>query len=196
MSLRCLRFWPLLPLALTGFLLVAAPSPIPDKAQLAELEVAVEGRQVLVSFVLRGAYDDSTEQRIASGLPTSFTYDLRLVHRRKLWLDKTLLSSTLQVVAMYNALTREYLINTKHDGNLVDSRVVRDLAALETTMTRFERFPAFSIDTASLAGIAAERPIVLQARAELGTRTILGLIPDTRTTGWAESPRFELVPGG
>lgn len=191
MSARWHRFWPLLPLAAIGFLLVAAPSPAPKDAELSELAVAIEDRQVLVSFHLEGAYDTSTEQSIASGLPTSFTYELRLVRRRKLWFDKTVLSSTVQVVAMYNALTREYLINTKHDGNLVGSKVVRDPAELEATMTRLVRFPIFAITETP-----SDRQVVLRARAELGTRTILGLIPDTRTTSWAESPRFELPEGG
>lgn len=196
MSARCLRFWPLLPLAAVGLLLVAAPSSRAENAELAALAVAVEGQQVLVTFVLRGAYDPSIAQSIDSGLPTSFTYDLRLVRKRKLWLDKTVRSSTIQVVAMYNALTREYLINTKHDGNLVGSRVVRDPAELEATMTRLERFAVFSVDPSALAGSTNERPLVVRARAELGTRTILGLIPDTRTTGWTESPRLELPAGG
>ncbi|NJL27398.1 MAG: DUF4390 domain-containing protein, partial [Thermoanaerobaculia bacterium] len=168
MSARCLRFWPLLPLAMIGFMLVAAPSPNPEDAELTALEVAVVGQQVLVSFELRGAYDTSTAQSIDSGLPTGFTYELRLVRRRKLWFDKTVLSSSVQLVAMYNALTREYLINTKHDGNLVGSRVVRDPAELETTMTRLDRFPAFSLDPGALAGIASDRQLVVRARAELG----------------------------
>lgn len=190
MTTPSLRLWLLLPLALVGFLLAAAPSTSPEQARLVGLGVTVEHRRVLVSFELRGAYDAATVERIASGLPTSFTYELRLVRRRKLWLDKTLRSSSVQVVAMYNALTREYLINTKHDGNLVGSRVVRDPAELQATMTRLESFPVFSLDA-----VSGDRHAVVRARAELGTRTILGLIPDTRTTGWAESPRFELTSG-
>ena len=183
---------PFFAVVLVGLVLFGAASAGEESdARLSGLEVRVADGWVRVSFDLEGAFDDAVRERIASGLATSFTYQLRLVRPRRLWFDKVVGSATVEVVARYNALTREYAINTKRDGELVGSRVVSSAEELEAAATRLEDFAAVEV-----AGLRAERPMVVRARAELGTRTILSLIPAIRTTEWAESERFEISAGG
>jgi len=183
---------PLFAVALVGLALLSAASAGEEgDARLSGLEARVADGWVRVTFDLEGAFDDEVRERIASGLATSFTYELRLVRPRRLWFDKALGSSTVEVVARYNALTREYSVNTKRGGELVDSRVVGSAEELEAAATRLEDFPALE-----LTGLRPGRPMVVRARAELGTRTILSLIPAIRTTDWAESSRFEIPAGG
>lgn len=167
---------------------LAGAQAVSGKAEVVDLEVEPQDHQVLVSFNLRGAFDEAVARRLESGLPTDFTYRFRLLRDRKRWLDQPLRTSSLQVVAMYNAVTREYLINYKQDGNLIESRVVREPSALRDAMTVFEALPTFSLD--GLAEAIGDRRLLIKVRAELGTRTILSLIPTTITTDWVESRKF------
>ena len=85
---------------------------------------------------------------------------------------------------MYNAVSQEYLVNFKREGKLVESRLVRHLPELEAAMTRFERVPVFRLDDDERGRL------LVKARAELGSRTLLSFIPVNVTTDWAESRKF------
>ena len=153
--------------------------------EIVGLDTRLVNDQVLVSFILRGAFDADIARRIESGLPTGFDYRIRLVRGRKSWFDSTVAGSTLQVMAMYNAVTREYLVNYKHNGSLVDSRVVRDAASLRRALTQIDALNAFDLGTVPPS--IRERRLKVQVRAELGTGTFLFFFPTTVTTEWAES---------
>ena len=157
------------------------------EARITDLRLRFEGQQILLSFKLLGAFDKDLRKRVDSGLPTSFTFDFELVRSRKSWFDKAVDSGTLQVSAMYNAVTREYLINYKHDGDLIASRVVKDAAELEQAMTVFDDFAIFSTE-----GKNPRQRLRVRVRAELRTRTIFFFIPSTVDTDWAETRKFRL----
>ncbi|MEM6457203.1 MAG: DUF4390 domain-containing protein, partial [Acidobacteriota bacterium] len=159
-----------------------------DEPAIGALQVSLDGRQVLASFVLENAVDAALMRRIDSGLPSGFTYDLRLVVPRRRWFNRTVVRSAIQVTAMYNAVTREYLINIKHDGTLVESRVVRAWDALVDALTRFEAMPVVMLpETADPA-----TRYRLRVRAQLGAGTTWYVIPTTETTDWAASMPLRL----
>jgi hypothetical protein len=188
-----LRFHKIL---LAALLLTALPFAVPapardaEKARIVDLAMEVEDHKVFVSFALEGAVDEKLEQRIASGLATGIVFDFELVRVRKRWFNKNVKTGNLQVIVMYNAVSREYLVNYKHDGDLIESRLIRDLEELYTILTRVERLEVFSLE-----GLAGEQ-LQVRARAELGTRSILFFIPSIRATDWSESPRFRVGRNG
>ncbi len=155
--------------------------------RITDLRLAFEKQQIQLSFKLLGALDDDLRKRLDSGLPTSFTFDFQLVRTRKSWFDKSVDSGSLQVTAMYNAVTREYLINYKHDGSLFDSRVVKDPAELEAAMTELVAFPVFMTE-----GKNPQQRLRVRVRAELRTKTVFFFIPSTVHTDWAETRKFRL----
>ncbi len=157
--------------------------------ELVDLGTSVAGRELQASVHLLDAFDDRTRQRIESGLPTSFTYLFKLESKRRWWFDSTNVSSKLQVVAMYNAIDREYLVNYKLDGRLVQSRVVHDLDELERAMTVIGPVSVFELDGKLRLKLESLRDgrSVLRARAELGSSTFLGFIPTTRGSEWVEA---------
>jgi len=163
----------------------AAAGSASSEPELSELRVRVDGNLARVSFRLDGAIDQAFAERLASGLPTGFVYQLELLKDRKRWFDRPLGTNTLQVVAMYDAATRGYLINYKLDGKLVESRMVRELADLERALTRVEDLPAFALDSVPRAW-----RLLVRARAEVGSRTVLSLVPSRVTTDWRESRKF------
>ena len=155
--------------------------------RITDVRIAFEDEQIRLSFKLLGAFDDDLKKRLDSGLPTSFIFQFQLIRKRKSWFDKTVESGTLQVGAMYNAVTREYLINFKHDGNLIESRVVKDVVELEAAMTMHDGFPVFLTE-----GLNPEQRMRVRVRAELGTKTVFFFIPSTVHTDWAETRKFRL----
>ncbi len=159
----------------------------PTTAQLSDLSVDVVDGRLEVSFRLREAIDEELIERIETGLPSGFRYQFKLVRPTRNWFDNTLITSQLEAVAMYNAVTREYQVNYKLDGKLTTSRVLTDRQELEAALTQFDRFTPFPIEE-----IKARKPIHLRVRAELGRRNLLLLIPTTIHTDWIESERFVL----
>ena len=99
---------------------------------------------------------------------------------------------TLQVIAMYNAVTREYLINFKQDGKLIDSRIARTREELEQAMTRFDKLTVFHVDDVKPN---PRRRALVRARAELGSKTMLLIIPTRIETDWVKSEKFSLPSG-
>lgn len=151
----------------------------PAKASIAGFEVDVEKHQVLVSFKLTDAFDDNLKLRLDSGLATGIDFVFELVRRRRLWFNKTVAKGKLQVSAMYNAVSREYLVNYKHDGALIESRVVRSPEQLYAVMSEFE-------DLAAISAEGKEGDFTVRMRAVLGTGSRLFFIPTVRATDWVE----------
>ena len=177
---------PLLPaLSVLGLLFVATPD---DKAHLADLRVTVDGARLQVSFALVNAFDSKLVERIETGLPSGYAYHFRLLKDYKLWWDHELDDTTIQVFASYDAVSREYLVNYRQDGRLIESRVVRDLPQLETAMTRFDGLHLFTVEERS------RRRLLIRARARLGRKNLLGIIPTSIETDAVESAKFRLAP--
>ena len=167
---------------LTLLLLAAAPRAEPG---ITDLQIAVDGRQVMVSLTLVGAFDSRLVERVSTGLPTAILYRFELDKDRRRWYDRRLAESTLEAVALYDAVERQYTINYKLDGKLIGSHTVHDREALEQAMTRVQSLPVLT-----LPEVSRSWRLLVKARAELGSRTILSLFPATLATDWAESKKF------
>ena len=181
-----------LPALLVAGLVTAVPGFAPEGAAAAEpavreLSIAANGPQILASFRLADAFTAELRERIESGLPTGFVFEIDLLRDRQRWWDESLDSTRIEVVAMFNAVTGEHLVNTKLDGKLIDSRTVRDPAELEEVMTRFAAVPVFVV-----RGASRRERYLLRVRAELGTGNALGFVPVMRSTPWAESNKVRI----
>ena len=178
---------------LFALLTLFAPAGALADGEIRGLDVEVEGHRVLLSFQLEEGFDRDVTERVRSGLPTTFTYELELLRDRKRWFDRPLKSTTLQVIAMFDAVAQEYLVNYKLDGKLVESRMVRSLDELREAMTTFGEIPAFTLDP-----LPRRWRLLVKVRALLGSRTLFALIPTRVTTDWRESEKFwapeELMP--
>jgi hypothetical protein len=170
-------------LLLAGWVL----APPAQAADLTLAQPAVVDARIQLTFQLQDAFDQRLVARLDSGLPTGFTYRFVVMRDRKHWWDAKLEETTLEVVAMYNAVGNEYLVNFKQDGRMVESRLARNRAELEAAMSRFERVPLFAAE-----GLPRGERLLVKGRAELGTRTLFSFIPVDIETDWAESRKFRL----
>ena len=172
------------------WLLVLAAGAAADDPRIQGLHVTLEGDRVLASFVLQDAFDRRLSNRLESGLPTSILYQMELHRDRKRWYDRRLQENTLEVVAVYDAVARTYTVHYKLDGELIESRTVRDRQEVQEAMTRLGPLPVFSLEKVRERG-----RILVKVRAELGSRTFLSFIPVTVATDWADSNKLRLPSG-
>ena len=170
-------------LVLTAFLFFGSSA---DKPYLTEPELEIDKGRAIVSVELVGAFTDELFEEIQTGLATGFTYQFNLLRDHLRWADNRIDKSELQVVAMYNAVTREYLINYKQDGKLIDSRIARNREQLERAMTRIQSIPAFVLGH----DLNPDKRYLIKARAKLGSRTMMLLIPTRIETDWVTTRKF------
>jgi len=156
-------------------------------AELSSVDVRVDGNLARLDLVLDGSFTDDFVERLESGLPTGLIYRFELLQDRR-WFDRELEKGMLQVVAMYDAATRGYLVNYKLDGKLIESRMVRELAEVEEAMTRIEDLPAFRLDDYPNAW-----RLLVRARATVGSRTVLFFVPARAITDWKPSEKFRTL---
>ena len=174
---------------LFGLALLLAASP-GDKASVSDLRLALQGTEAHLSYQLAIVFDEELLSRIQSGLPTGFDFEFALnkEQRRWWWFDRPILRSRLQVAAMYNAVTRDYLVNYKRNGELIESRTVRELDQLHEAMTSFDRVLAFTLED-----VKTRKKLVIRVRAEVGSKNLFSLIPTTIKTDWAETRKFQIT---
>lgn len=161
------------------------------EAKITDFQVVVDGSQVLASLALANAFDHRFFARVESGLPTTIVYRFELDLVRRHWWDPRLKSCNFEAEAIYDAIDRVYTVHLRLDEKLIESRTVHDRKALAAAMGRIERLPVFS-----LADLHDRRRMLLRARAELGSRTVLSFIPVLVTTDWVESAKFRPAGDG
>lgn len=140
--------------------------------------LAADGR-VSVRFDLANAFHGGkTVQALQSGLPTSFTYVVEIFRDRPNWFDEGIARSRIEVIATFNSVTREYLLNYRRDRKLVRSETLTDLDALEKRMT--------AIEEPSLFEIGDRRPYKLKVRvkADFERGFLLYVVPWQISTQW------------
>ena len=143
------------------------------------LSASAASAKVSVAFALEHAFDrPEIVQGLQSGIPTSFTYFVEIYRDRPNWFDEGIGRSRIEVIATFNSVTREYLMNYRRDRRLVRSETFSDLAALQHRMT--------TIHEPELFDIGARRPYKLQVRvkADLMRGWLLYFIPWEISTRW------------
>jgi hypothetical protein len=99
----------------------------------------ITGDRVVVSFELNDAYSDAVREAIASGLRTTFSYDLEL--RARAWVDRTIGTAVVATTDRYDNLTRRHTLTRTVDGRLDDVLVTEDDAVVKTWLTKWNRVP-------------------------------------------------------
>jgi hypothetical protein len=106
----------------------------------------VNENRVVVSFELNDAYTDAVREAIASGLRTTFTYELEL--RTPGWIDRTIGTTVVAMTDQYDNLNRRHTLTRTVDGRVEDVLVTEDDTVVKTWLTKWNRVPV--ADTARL----------------------------------------------
>ena len=145
---------------------------------------SVNGNRVVVSFELNDAYNEAVREGIASGLRTTFTYELEL--RTRAWIDRTIATTVVAATDQYENLTRRHTLTRTIDGRVDDVLVTEDAQVVKTWLTKWTRVPV--ADTAKLDA-AREYYVRVTTRTQPVGGSLLGV---TRTI--VGQTRFSFVP--
>lgn len=162
-------------------ILLAAGAAAAAAPEIRALSAVAAGTNVHVRFHLVNAFDDGDVVRtLQSGLPTKFAYVVEMYRDRPNWFDQGVSRTTIEVIATFNSITREYLLNTRRDRKLVRSETFSDLATLEKRMC--------SIDEPALFDTGGRRPYKLRVRvrADFGRTFLFYMIPSSISTRWRD----------
>jgi hypothetical protein len=144
----------------------------------------ITGNRVVVSFELNDAYTDAVREGIASGLRTTFTYELEL--RTRAWIDRTIATTVVATTDQYENLTRRHTLTRTVDGRVDDVLVTEDAEVVKTWLTKWNRVPV--ADTSRLDP-AREYYVRVTTRTQPVGGSLLGV---TRTV--VGQAKFTFVP--
>jgi uncharacterized protein DUF4390 len=144
----------------------------------------VIGDRVVVSFELNDAYTEAVREGIASGLRTTFTYELEL--RTRAWIDRTIATTVVATTDQYENLTRRHTLTRTVDGRVEDVLVTENDSVVKSWLTKWNRVPV--ADTAKLDA-AREYYVRVTTRTQPNGGSLLGV---TRTI--VGQARFSFVP--
>jgi hypothetical protein len=164
---------------------VAAGAPL-SAQQLVRIVPIVSDRTVLVSAEVTDAYSDEIRQEIASGLRTTFTYDIELRVVVPGWVDRTIATAAITTSDQYDNLTRRHTLSRLVDGRIDDSSVTEDDAVVRRWLTTLTRVPL--CDTSKLDP-ARDYYVRITARAKPRGTSIIGWA--TTVVGQA---KFTFIP--
>jgi hypothetical protein len=164
---------------LTGSILLVAAVARGADPSIDHLAANAANGKVSVRFSLaHGFVREQTIQGLQSGVPTSFTYVVELSRDRPNWFDEGVGRSRIEVIATFNSVTREYLMNYRRDRRLVRSETFNDLAALQHRMTNIEEPDLFEI------GNRPPHKLRVRVKADLMRGWLLYFIPWEMSTHW------------
>jgi hypothetical protein len=159
-------------------LLVAGTAVAADPA-IDTLSAKAANHQVSVRFTMAHAFDRAeTFQGLRSGVPTTLTYIVEMFRDRPLWFDEGISRERIEVIATFNSLTREYLLNYRRDHKLVRSETFNDLLSLQRAMTTIDEPNLFDI------GKRPAYKLRVRVKADLMRGWLLYFIPWEFSTRW------------
>jgi hypothetical protein len=146
----------------------------------------VSGSQVLVSFELTDAYSDAVREAIASGLRTTFTFELELRTIVPAWMDRTIAKTVVSTSDQYDNLTRRHTLTRTIDGRNEEVMVTEDEAVARTWLTKWTRV---QVSDTSKLDASRNYYVHITTRARPVGDSFLGL---TRTI--SGSAKFTFIP--
>jgi uncharacterized protein DUF4390 len=146
----------------------------------------VSNDRLLVSLELDGADVAAVREAIASGLRTTFTYELELRTRVPGWIDRTIATIVVTMSDRYDNLTRRHTLSRSVDGRVEDVTVTEDEAIVRSWLTKLSRVPLYNT---SRLDPSRDYYVRITSRARPFGGSLLGL---TRTL--TASAKFTVVP--
>lgn len=165
---------------------VVAASVAVRAADDVRIRPTVADNRVVVSFELDDAYTEAVRDAIASGLRTTFTYDLELRTKSAVWLDRTIATTIVTVSDQYDNLMRRHTLTRTVDGHVEEVIVTEDNVVVRTWLTKATRVPL--CDTSMLD---ATRDYYV--RVTTRTRPVTGSIIGLQRT-FSTQTRFSFIP--
>ncbi len=105
-------------------------------AKLANIIVTNTRDNLLLYLTALDAFPSKIEEAVHSGVPTTFSFYIKLHRVRSLWLDQKIKDITLSHTLKYNSLKKEYIVSRSWEGGR--SLTVASLDAAKKLMTEVD----------------------------------------------------------
>jgi uncharacterized protein DUF4390 len=161
----------------------AAAAPAEESLRIVPF---VRDNKVLVTFELDDAFTPAVHEAIASGLRTTFSYDLELRTVVPGWIDRTIARTVVTTTDQYDNLTRRHTLTRTVDGRIEDSISTDDESVVKLWLTKWTRVPV--TDTSKLDP-ARDYYVQITTRARPLGGSLLGL-----TKSITGSAKFTFIP--
>ncbi len=122
---------------------VASPQVVSAQGDVRVTTLAREDH-VLVSLELPDVYTEEIRAVVASGLETTFSFDIELREAVAFWLDRTVDRASVSASVRYDGLTGRYRVTRTVDGRVEQVQVVEQEAAVRQLLTILDRLPVFA----------------------------------------------------
>ena len=116
-----------------------AAGTIAYAAQTLRVVPIVHNNEVLVSFEVPDGYTSDVRDAIASGLRTTFSYDVQVRMHATMWVDPLVEKATISVSDRYDNLTRQHTLTRTVDGRDQSSTTTESEAVVRQWLTSFDR---------------------------------------------------------
>jgi hypothetical protein len=145
------------------------------------LNAAATEHDLYATFGVRNAFTGEVRERIASGLPVTFTYFLEVARRRPLWFDKILVRKTVATTVTYDTLTHQYSLLKRVNDEVTETSVAVEESEMMRWMTTLERV---RLADPTALGWADDGSLYVRVKSRLQKRFVLFFIPWDVETGW------------
>jgi hypothetical protein len=166
--------------------LSAAFRPAAAEPALADLTSEFRDGALVFSVRLVDGLSPDHLAGIESGIETTVEYRVQAYQRRAGMPDDLIVRRRIECVVHRDALTRQYQLTRRVDGELVERRVTADAGEMTDFLTRLAAVPVARRDE-----IPPGVDRYLRVRSDLGLIWRFYLIPWPLTTGWVKAP----IPG-
>jgi hypothetical protein len=110
-----------------------------QSAQTLRIVPITRDNQVLVSFEVADGYTNDVRDAIASGLRTTFSYDVELRMVARMWVDRVIATSVVSVSDRYDNLTRRHTLTRTVDGREQDAVTTESEATVRQWLTSLDK---------------------------------------------------------
>jgi Domain of unknown function (DUF4390) len=141
---------------------------------------------VIVSAELADGYTDEVREAIASGLRTTFVYDVELRMAVPAWVDRTIASATVSISDNYDSLTRLHNLSRLVDGRVEEALVTGDEAVVRQWLMTLKRI---TLCRTSKLDAAREYYVRITARVRPPGASLLGW-----TNAVTSQAKFTFIP--
>jgi len=164
-------------------LLLVGAAPCLASPSLDRLRAERSGGAVVISLQIREALDPPRLEEIEAGIESVLRYRIRLVRRRAGLLDEELADVEVEACVRRDALSRQYTLTRRVDGDTVEKRMTADPEEMKRFLTTLDRVPVAPADL-----LVAGQEYEVRARGDLGLVWRFYLIPWPASTGWERAP--------
>lgn len=188
--MRSSAFFGGLAAAVLAFGAPLAGQDAPEETRIASVATRFSGRELHVDAALSEPLPPELANRLASGLPTTTSWRLRLVLFRSLWFNSFKDERLYEVTATYRPVTADYSVERRLDDKLLETRVVPSREEAAAALSRVPSLPAFIMGSHLLG-----KSLAVKVRCAYGHGFAIGIVPTTVGTAWARSSVFEWTEG-